>query len=111
MKLITVVMWISCLSPTFFSQTALQEAQRLEPGIPVEREIAARDTHTYRLGLTSGQFLRVVIEQKGIDVAVSLIAPDGKQVADVNLDPGRVGPESLSFEVTAGGDYQIVIRA
>ncbi|MBA3765428.1 MAG: tetratricopeptide repeat protein, partial [Acidobacteria bacterium] len=89
---------------------ASQEITALLPGKPVEREIAGGQEHAYRIALQAGQFVRFVVEQKGIDVAVALAAPDGKQVSAVNLIRAG-GVESLSVVAEAGGDYHLAIRA
>ena len=75
-----------------------QEPAQLEPGQSLEREIVGGQTHTYQITLTAGQFMRVVVEQKGIDVTLTLAGPDGKQSAEVNLtNTGAM--ESLSAEL------------
>jgi hypothetical protein len=80
---------------------AAAEPQRLEPGKPVEREIAGGQEHAYQIALRAGQFTRVVVEPKGIGLTVSLTAPDGKQIKVVDL--ARSGAiESLSAEVRIG---------
>ncbi|MBS1810836.1 MAG: CHAT domain-containing protein [Acidobacteria bacterium] len=85
------------------------EPMALVSGQSVEREIVGGQTHTYQLLLTAGQFMRVVVEQKGIDVAVALVVPDGKQLIEVNLvHAGNL--ESLSYEAESGGNYQVKIR-
>src|SRR5262249_12301419 len=83
---------------------------KLPLGRAIEREIAGGGQHGYQLRLRAGQFMSLVVEQKGIDVAVALVAPDGKQLAETNLT-GALGRESLSYKPDAGGDYRIVIRA
>ncbi len=86
------------------------EAMTLVSGQPVEREIVGVREDAYRIAFQAGQFVRFVVEQKGIDVSLALAAPDGKQVAVVNLTrPG--GIESLSAEAAVGGDYRLTIRA
>jgi len=87
------------------------EVRRLAPGAVIEREIAGGQTHAYRFKLKSTQFLRVLVEQKGIDVALVLTGPDGKQLIESDLT-GIIGArESLSYEARAAGVYQIVVRA
>src|SRR5712691_2336106 len=86
------------------------EARTLVPGQPVEREIAGGQSHNYRIALQAGQFMRVVLEQKAIGVALVLAAPDGKQVLEVNLTPAG-GLESLSAEAKVSGDYRLTVRA
>jgi CHAT domain-containing protein len=86
-----------------------QEA-KLEPGWPIEREIAGGESHKYKFTLQAGQFVRVVVEQKKIDVALKIAAPDGEQLIEANF--GEVGElESLSAEAAAGGEHQLTIRA
>src|SRR5215510_13936400 len=93
---------------------AVSHAQglKLEPGKSVEREIAGGQSHTYQITLRAGQFIRVVVEQKGIDLTLALALPQdeaGKQVAEVDLT--RVDLESLSYEATVSGNYRFTIRA
>src|SRR5215813_5858957 len=56
----------------------------LEKGKPIEREIAPGQTEQYRLTLTEGQYVRVVVEQKGIDLVVALFGLDGKKMDAVD---------------------------
>ena len=87
-----------------------QDSQKLVPGQSVEREIAGGESHAYRIALQPEQFVRVVLEQKDIDVTLALAAPDGKQVAEVELT-GVGGLESLSAEAAAGGEHRLTVRA
>ena len=80
-------------------------------GRSVEREISSGQTHTYRISLAAGQFLRATIEPKGFDASLTWIAPDGKQILEVNLNTtGRLA-ESLSSEASSGGEHRLEIRA
>src|SRR5262245_422572 len=45
-----------------------KEARLLEPGARIKRELAGANSHTYRIRLAAGQFLKAIIEQDGIDV-------------------------------------------
>src|SRR5262245_4690192 len=59
-----------------------EEAQALDPGRSIERELSNGQSHSYRIALDAGQYLRVYVEQQGIDVTVALLAPGGKVVAE-----------------------------
>ena len=87
------------------------QAQKLESGKPIEREVVGGESHTYQLKLAAGQFLRVVVEQKGIDVALTLVSPDGKQLLDSDVTDALGSREPLSFEAKGAGDYKLVVRA
>ncbi len=86
------------------------DTQSLDPGKPLERQIAVGQEHTYRIALQAGQFMRAVVEQKGIDVVATLIAPDGKQVAEADISSNAFGLEPISHEAAASGDYRLAVR-
>jgi CHAT domain-containing protein/tetratricopeptide (TPR) repeat protein len=89
-----------------------QEPQTFIPDRSVEREIVGGQSHSYQIQLAAGQFMRIVVEQKGIDLTLAIAAPrgeSGKPVAEANLT--RVDMESLSYEATVSGDYHFTIRA
>lgn len=92
-----------------FSLGWAQEPLSLVPDKPLEREIAAGQTHSYKITLTTGQFVRVLVEQTGCDVALILVAPDGKVAVESKLNRPN-GLESLSFEAQASGDYLLRLR-
>ncbi|MGH9834003.1 MAG: hypothetical protein ACRD9Y_13360, partial [Blastocatellia bacterium] len=69
-----------CLLPAF----AQEQTQPLEPGKPVERELSGGQTHIYTLTLNANQIARVVAEQKGVDLTLSALAPDGTKLFDVD---------------------------
>ena len=75
---------------------AVSEATTLEPGKPVERELHGGETHAYKIHVEAGQFVHVVVMQKGIDVAVTLRDPASKEVAKSDSLNGAYGPEPVS---------------
>ena len=93
----------------FASGLAAQEPRLLEPGQPVEREIAGGETHVYQIALTVGQFLRLVVDQRDINIALALALPEGETRA-VDLTGVR-RLESLSQEITTSGDYRLKVSA
>jgi CHAT domain-containing protein/Tfp pilus assembly protein PilF len=79
-------------------------------GAPAARELADGDIHVYQLRLAAGQFAYVLIDQRGIDVAVKVYGPDGRQVAEVDGPNGMQGPEPVYLVAEAGGDYRVELR-
>jgi len=67
----------------------------LEEGKPFERKLAGGESHSYQLNLTAGQYARVIVEQKGIDVVVSVFGPDGKLITAVDSPNGSIGAEPV----------------
>src|SRR5262245_53834350 len=61
-----------------------EQALQLERDKPIERELAGSQSHSYQMDLSAGQYVKLVVDQLGIDVVVSLFGPDGKQALEVN---------------------------
>jgi tetratricopeptide (TPR) repeat protein len=81
-----------------------QQSDSLEPGKPIERELSGGQSHSYKITMISGQYLQVVVAQRGIDV-VALFTPDGKKINEVNSDPLIEGSETVSVIAEAHGAY------
>src|SRR5262245_36059475 len=92
-------------------QATQQEAIPLELGKPIERELAGGQSHAYRITLAAGQYLNVVVEQRGIDVVVTLLGPDCKKLIEVDSPNGDQGPEPLKWIVEAAGIYRLEVRS
>jgi CHAT domain-containing protein/tetratricopeptide (TPR) repeat protein len=56
----------------------------LAGGLVQERELKGGETHVYPVGLQAGQFLRVKVQEQGIDLAVRLLGPTGAVVTGVD---------------------------
>ena len=82
----------------------------LAPGAPVRREISPGQSHSYRIHLDAGDFVRATIEQRGIDVVATLSGPDGRSILVVDASDDEFRPEVLVATLEEGGDYTIVIR-
>ena len=82
----------------------------LTPGRPLEKELAPNATHSYRVALKTGQVLYAIVDQRGVDVIVTVFAPDGKQISEVDSPNGDQGPEPVVINAEASGNYRIVVR-
>jgi len=88
-----------------------QAPRLLEPGKPISEELSGGLARSYRLSLTAGQYVYVVVEQHGIDVVVTLFGPDGKEVIAIDSPNGTEGPEPLRVVVETSGDYRLEVRS
>src|SRR5262245_22548069 len=93
-RLLTLVAGLCLLLLTLnVSGHQSDEVRTLAPQIPVERELAGRQTHPYQIALAANQFVKIDAEQRGVDIAIKLIAPDGKAIANAENGRGRFGTE------------------
>ncbi len=87
-----------------------QESRLLEPGKPIEREIAGGQSHFYRLTLAEGQYLYVVAEQRGIDLVVVAFGPAGKKLVEMDSPNFSHGPEPVRLIAAVAGEYRLEVR-
>ncbi len=81
------------------------------PPEPLEVALAAGEGHTWHVALVAGDYLHLVVEQRGIDVTVEGVAPDGEVLVEVDSPNGRIGPEPLTLIAAAAGEYRILVRS
>jgi CHAT domain-containing protein len=93
------------------SQQESQSPERLFPDKPLQRKLAGGEAHLYEIKLTSEQFLRLVVDQRGIDVALTLFEPNGKKIVVVNNRQGERGLETASLVAVEPGAYRIEVRS
>ncbi len=90
---------------------AEKEPVRLQPGHPVTRKLSGGGAHSYLVALKAGQYVRLTAEQKGIDVVLRLLAPDGHEIISVDSPNGDQGPERASEVAETTGDYRVEVRS
>lgn len=90
---------------------APRETQRLVSGTPVEQMLRGGEVHSYQVPLTVGQFLRVIVQQRGVDVVVAAFRPDGPKIGEVDSPNGTQGPEFVSIVADTSGNYRIEVRS
>ena len=83
----------------------------LEPGESIAREIAGGESSSYLIELKAGEYLEVIVEQKGIDLAVTLFGTDDKELASIDSPNGPQGIEQIVAIAENPGNYRLEIYA
>lgn len=92
-------------------QTNSDDSRQLVLGAVIQRQLEPDKFHNYFVDAKAGQYFRVVVMQKGIDLAVKLIGPDGKKIIEVDSPNQRNGPEPVSVIAALTGRFQLGVRA
>ncbi len=66
--------------------------------------------HAYEVELAAGQVLLGTVDQRGVDLFLSIYDPDGKKLADVDSPNGISGPEPVVIRARAKGVFRIEVR-
>ena len=87
-----------------------QEAPTLALGTLIERELSGGGKHVYQITLGEGQYASVIVEQRGIDVLVRALGPDGKLIAEFDSEPGDQQQEKADLVAEAAGSYRLSVE-
>jgi CHAT domain-containing protein/Tfp pilus assembly protein PilF len=79
----------------------------------LDREIRGGETHAYPVELQAGQFLRVIVQEDGVDLALRLLDPEGNAVTGADsLSRGRAEEkEDLAALAARAGIYRLEVVA
>jgi len=83
----------------------------LAPAEPIQRQLTRGEEHRFQLSLAAGTAVGIVVEQKGIDVVVSVRDADGKAVCDFQDELRRDGEERAEIVAAVAGTYIVAVRA
>lgn len=83
----------------------------LNPGQAISRTLNRNEKHTYQITLAPRQYLRVLVQQKGIDVTVAIFDPNMVELLRRDSPNGKFGPENISTITTSPGTYKVEICA
>ncbi len=80
-------------------------------GAPIEQALEGRQVHTYQLDLNEGQYVRIIVEQRGVDVVVALRSADGALIYEVDSPNGTAGTEEIPYVVKRSGRYLVTVAS
>ncbi len=108
--LIIAGLMLSLCTSTMANQNQTQPRE-LVKGEAVERDLSGGGVEVYQLAAVAGQFLHLVVEQKGIDVVVRLLDITGKQVIKVDGPNGAQGSETMYVVIPETASYHVEVRS
>ncbi len=82
----------------------------LDSGVVLEHRLAWGDEHRYRLSLAEGEFARVIVEQKGIDVVVEVRDAAHEPIDEFHDEIRPHGDERVEVVAVTAGVYTLTVR-
>lgn len=86
-------------------------AGELHPGGTVTAELAPGQVHRYRLALEADHFLRLVVDQQGVDLVATLHDPRNELLLRADRPFGDRGPELLLALAGRSGVHTLTLQA
>jgi CHAT domain-containing protein/Tfp pilus assembly protein PilF len=76
----------------------------------VERTLGRGETQELRVAADAGSYVRLEIEQVGVDVAAALLAPDGSTFFETDDPDGLEDKEIVAVIAPVSGELRLVVR-
>jgi tetratricopeptide (TPR) repeat protein len=86
-----------------------QDDRALELGAVVGREIRAGEKHGYSFKVEAGYYARLIVDQLGIDVLVSVFDGENRLVVKADRPNGIRGPEAVSVIAPVTGVFRVIV--
>jgi CHAT domain-containing protein/tetratricopeptide (TPR) repeat protein len=108
--LLLATLFPSSIAPVL-SAAQTQDIRPLSPETPQERELAGGQSHQYELTLSANDFVKLTVEQRGIDIALKVTGPTGQALLEGNSADGTDGSEEVALVAETVGAYRLTISA
>jgi len=92
-------------------QTTAEAPLRLDVGSSFERALSGGQQHRYELVLQAGEYVRLSLMQRGIDVEAEVKAPDGAMLSHVNDELRDGWEERVEVVAEASGTHLLFVNA
>lgn len=94
-----------------FGQAQTPDVRQLQPDQILERELHGAELHQYQFDLNRGEFFRVRVEQKGVDVVLLLRDEKGNELSRMDSPNGDKGFETMSFVADVAGSFVLEVKS
>ena len=91
--------------------TSAQTPKDLPTLASVEREIKGGESQSFRIALTTNEFVYALVEQDDLDVSTSIYMPDGKRLTESDSPNDRWGSEPILFVAPVSGEYRVEVKS
>jgi CHAT domain-containing protein/Tfp pilus assembly protein PilF len=88
-----------------------QTAKELGFGKSIEEQFTGGlATHSYQARVAAGQYARIIVEQREVDVVAHLAAPDGNPIARFDREERTQAKEEIEFVAEKTGEYRLEVK-
>lgn len=75
----------------------------------ISQELKRGQNHSYEIELSENRFVRVIVEQVGVDVSIKIHGVNGDIIAQVDRSNGSRGPEAISMIARQAGVFRLTV--
>jgi CHAT domain-containing protein/Tfp pilus assembly protein PilF len=105
------ILSLECLAAAQDTTKITADSVTLEASKPVAREFpGGLDAHAYRVKMAAGQYAKIVVNQRSVDVSEQLSAPDGNVLTRFDSELRLQQPDEIEFVAAQPGEYRIDVK-
>src|ERR1700752_3023987 len=78
---------------------------------PLTTKLRGGDADSFTITLTEGEFVDILVEQRGSVLSATLFDPESHEVMEMDFPGGGFGPIFLSIIAVRAGAYKLNIRS
>ncbi len=110
LALLLVAILAAAQQPQTAPTATIRQAGELDLHRPVERDLGPGQADLFTVEAAAGQFLHVVADQKGLDVLLRIVDPEGKVLVTADRPSGAFGREAISAITQQSALLQIKVE-
>jgi hypothetical protein len=110
-RILTAILASSLTCFLLAATTNAQNATRLRPGTSLERSLNPGQVHSFSVDVEENNFVQLTVLQRGMDVLIKVLSPDGKDLGLYDSPNGSEGIENVSFVANAAGVYLVKVQS
>ena len=95
---------------TIDQESPQTDVREIKMGEPIERQLGGGDAHSYRVILGPGKFMKILVEQRSVDLKVKLFGPAGVTLSAVD-NVSMPGVETIFTVADESGPYRIEVQS
>jgi len=103
-----ILLFVNSIHPQA-TQEKVETQGTLALGKPQQKTLAPDVIHVWSLGLEKGQYVVVEVLQKGIDVVVRIVDPNGTRKREIDSPTGTSGTEKAAWIAQTTGVWKVEI--
>ena len=88
-----------------------KEAVQLSLGSVIEAQLSGGQKRSYKITPNAGDFIKIKVEQQGIDVVLRLYSPTGTPLTEIDTPNGTEGIERIVWMFEKAGNYWLEVKA
>ncbi len=106
MKKLIIILGIIAVHFSSFSQ----QATTLITGFKKEASLAKDQKDIYKIKVNKGDFLEIELLQKGVDIVIDVLDPNGQKLKTYDSPNGKQGSEFIKMEALSAGIYTLEVH-